>query len=294
MDGGKKILCVGEVLWDALPSGLYLGGAPLNVCYHLSRFDMDALIASRVGDDRLGNEAVRRIKNLGIPTDLIQIDAEHETGFVKVELSETGDPQYDIVKPAAWDSIELIPDLEKTAGKAWGMVFGSLAQRNSTSRETIQKLWDRSRRLIFDMNLREPFVDRDRIHESLQVADIVKMNEEELNRLTAWYSLRDSPRDAVGQLADRFGCSHICVTRGAEGSMLYYNGEWITHGGYPVVAKDVVGAGDAFLAALLHGIIKEKEGRELLETANATGSLVARKDGATPDYAPEDVWKEMS
>lgn len=287
-----KICCIGEVLWDSLPSGLYLGGAPLNVCYHLNRLGIDSVIASRVGNDRLGKEALRRIKNLNIPTELIQLDEKNETGFVEVKLTMEGDPRYEILKPAAWDHIELSDPLGDEIKNCWGLVFGSLAQRHEISRKTIQELWKNDVRLIFDMNLRKPFINEEVLHLSLQKADIVKMNEEELNYLKDWYSLSGSSQNAVETLADQFNCPVICITKGAKGSMLFLNSRWYEHKGFPVKTKDVVGAGDAFLASLLYGIITKKEGKEMLACANATGAVVARKDGAMPDYSVDEVLSE--
>jgi len=289
-----RILCIGEVLWDSLPSGLYLGGAPLNVCYHLNQFDINAEIASKVGKDRLGIEAVRRIKALGISTKLIQYDSTVETGFVGVELTKAGDPTYDILEPVAWDSISFSTNLDQIAQQSWGIVFGSLAQRNKVSRTTIQKLCQKDVKLIFDMNLRKPFINKEIIGYSLQQADIVKMNEDELNYLIEWYSLSGGLKNAVEELDHQFKFSMICITKGARGSMMLQNGKWYQHEGFPVEVKDVVGAGDAFLASFIHGILNQKDGEAILAWANATGSLVAQKDGAMPTYEVSDITNQMA
>ncbi|MGM0545391.1 MAG: carbohydrate kinase family protein [Bacteroidota bacterium] len=293
MSEKSKVMCIGEVLWDSLPSGLYLGGAPLNVCYHLNQLDIESVIASKVGKDRLGKEAVRRIKMMGISTELVQYDDQHETGFVGVELTQNGDPDYSILEPVAWDFIRYTERLEQAADNISAIVFGSLGQRNKISRKTIQKLWQSDAQLIFDMNIRKPFVNKEVICQSLEIADIVKLNEDELNYLIQWYSLSGGPHNAVEELTEQFNCSTICITKGANGSMLFRDGLWFEHKGFPVKAKDVVGAGDAFLASLLHGIIKGKSGEEMLVCANATGSLIAQKDGATPEYNLGDVKQMM-
>lgn len=287
----NRLLCIGEVLWDALPSGLFLGGAPLNVCYHLNRLGIDAAIAGRVGDDRLGKEALRRINKLGISTELMQIDDEFETGFVEVELTSSGDPDYRIAEPVAWDRITASASLEQVIEDCWGLVFGSLAQRHAQSRSTIQQLWKHDVKLIFDLNLREPFVDRQVVYQSLEQADIVKMNEEELSLLIDWLSLPVHPKKAVDELGNKFGGATVCVTRGAKGAMLFLNGQWYQHNGFPVEARDSVGAGDALLAVMLFGIINDKPGQQIVKLANAAGSLVARKDGATPYYTLSDLFQ---
>ena len=289
MSGRKKILCIGEILWDSLPSGLYLGGAPLNVCYHLNQLGVKASIASSVGNDRLGREAIRRIETKKISSDLIQTDENHETGFVSVDLDESGDPAYEIIEPAAWDFIEPADSLREVAEQGWGLVFGSLAQRNPQSRATIRKLWELDIRKIMDMNLRAPFVDRQVIEESLEIADFVKMNEEELRQLQDWYGLSHEPSKAVEQLAKKFYSSAICITRGANGARMFNNGNWYEHMGFPVDTKDVVGAGDAFLAALLRGLYLDMNENNILAFANAAGALVASRFGATPEYTCGDI-----
>lgn len=293
MDLHDGILCIGEILWDSLPSALYLGGAPLNVCYHLNQLGINASIASKVGKDRLGEEAISRIESKGISTDLIQQDGAHETGFVCVTIGEDGDPEYNIIEPVAWDFIRLNDRLVNVLEGCWGLVFGSLAQRNSASRETIQKLWQLDVLKILDMNLRPPHVEKQVIFDSLQAADIIKMNEEELDQLKQWYDLSDNTREAVEQVSQKFNSSLVCITRGANGATIFRDGIWSEHRGFPKKARDVVGAGDAFLAALLFGIKSGKVGNELLAYANATGALVAQKDGATPSYSMEDILSQM-
>lgn len=293
MSDKSKVICIGEVLWDSLPSGLYLGGAPLNVCYHLNQLNVPATIASKVGQDRLGKEAVHRIENMGISTELIQYDDQNETGFVGVEFTESGDPDYSILEPVAWDYIEFTEQLEQAMQNTSAIVFGSLGQRNTISRKTIQKLWHSDAQMIFDMNLRKPFINKDVIDKSLEIADIVKLNEDELNYLIEWYSLSGGPRSAVEELTEEFDCSALCITKGANGSMLLKDGNWFEHKGFPVKARDVVGAGDAFLASLLYGVMKGENGDEILAYANATGSLIAQKDGATPEYSLDDITQLM-
>lgn len=291
MEHKRKVLCIGEVLWDALPGGLYLGGAPLNVCYHLNQLGITADMCSKVGNDRLGKEALQRITDNDISAEYIQTDDKEETGFVKVEVEENGEPTYDIIKPAAWDFIERKASLKKGAENSWGMVFGSLAQRHPESRSTIQELWDCDTKKILDINLRPPYTDKNIIRDSLEVADIIKMNKDELTHLIKWYSLPGDRHEAVEKLAIRFKCSLICITEGAKGAMMYQGSSWYGHKGYPVKAKDSVGAGDAFFATLIHGIQHEKKGEELLKYANAAGSLVAQKDGAMPEYSLSDIRK---
>ena len=281
----NEILCVGEILWDALPDGLFLGGAPFNVACHLQALGREAAFVSRVGDDRLGQEALRRMRIRGLDTDLMQIDDSLPTGFVQVDAGETSEPDYDILEPAAWDAITYTDALAKHASHAEALVCGSLAQRAPTSRQTIQHLCDADVLCAFDVNLRPPYVDREGIERSLRAADVVKLNDAELRRLRGWFALPEGPEAAMGDLAETFGCRTVCVTWGGEGARLWAEGECWHHPGYAVEIADTVGAGDAFLAALLTGLLTGRRGDALLDLANRLGAYVASRAGAFPSYA---------
>jgi len=289
MSKQKKILCIGEVLWDSLPMGLFLGGAPLNVSFHLRQLGEEVNIISRVGDDRLGQEALRRIKGKGLPTDLIQRDGELETGIVEVQLDEQGDPDYNIIEPVAWDNIKLTSGMKTAAEECWAIVFGSLALRDSQSRQTIYSLLDNDMLKVFDINLRSPYYDKQTIENALQPADILKLNADELGQLMEWFSLSGNIKEGIKELADLFDCQSIVVTKGAEGAVLFHQGEWAEHKGFNITVKDAVGAGDAFLAALLQGIHKEIDIKDTLVFANATGAYVASHDGALPEYVYSNI-----
>ncbi len=257
----EEIICIGEVLWDSLPFGLFLGGAPLNVSLHLHNLEEQVLIVSRVGDDRLGIEALRRISGKGLLKDLVQVDKNFETGFVMVELDEEGSPNYQIKEPVAWDYIELSNLLIERLKDAWGIVFGSLAQRNKTTRNTIKELLKSKCHKIFDINLRPPYVTKQIIEESLMAADILKINDDELHQLAEWFDLPDSQEDAIRILSQKFNCPVITVTKSSNGAILLYDNECFSHPGFKVKVADTVGAGDAFLAALIVGIKSGKRGR---------------------------------
>lgn len=279
-----SVLCVGEVLWDALPMGLFLGGAPFNVSCHLHQLGEEVVMASRVGDDALGHEALRRIRHRGMHDDGIQLDTTFRTGFVEVALDADGTPDYTIVEPVAWDELEHTGALQAAAEQAGALVFGSLAQRRSPSRETIQALWTSAARAVFDVNLRPPFVDRTIVARSLQAAHLVKMNDEELTQMVAWFDLAPSPRAAVEALSMQFDITAICVTRGKHGAMLWNDGRWSEHSGYTVTVADTVGAGDAFLAGLLSGYLAGREDATILDEASRLGAYVATQMGPTPSY----------
>ena len=278
----SEILCVGEVLWDALPEGLFLGGAPFNVACHLSAAGVQAAMVSRIGDDRLGEEILRRAARYGVGSDLIQVDASLPTGFVRVAVDASGNPAYEICEPAAWDAIAPTEALLARAAKARAIVFGSLAQRQAVTRATIERLWDSTAMMVFDVNLRPPYDDRDAVRRSLQRADVVKLSHLELRRVAQWYGLPDDARAAVTGLAETFACPIVCLTRGAEGAALWHDGTWTEHPGYTVEVRDTVGAGDAFLAVLLAGLLSGGSDASLLQHANLIGAYVATQYGAVP------------
>jgi fructokinase len=277
-----EVLCLGEVLWDALPEGLFLGGAPFNVACHLRATGAAVSMVSRVGADRLGDEVLRRAKRYGVGTDLVQVDAELPTGFVRVNVDEAGNPSYEILAPSAWDAIESSEALLGRAARARAIVFGTLAQRSETSRRTIQRLWDSSALMVFDVNLRPPFEDVDIVKRSLQRADVVKLSEGELTRIATWFDLGGTPRDAMTALAESFECPVVCVTRGSRGAALLHDGAWTEHAGFEVEVRDTVGAGDAFLAVLLAGLLNGANDEAVLQHANLMGAYVVTQFGAVP------------
>jgi len=278
----SEILCVGEVLWDALPEGLFLGGAPFNVACHLRGAGLPASMVSRVGDDRLGEEVLRRATRYGVGVDLIQTDSALPTGFVRVAIDESGNPAYEILAPAAWDAIEPSEALLLRAREARAIVFGSLAQRDARSRATIARLWESDAMAVFDVNLRPPFDDRDVVDRSLRRADVVKLSEQELASVAEWFALRGTQRAQVAALAETFSCDVVCLTRGSQGAALWNDGRWTEHPGFKVEVRDTVGAGDAFLAVLLAGLFAGGSDASLLQHANLIGAYVATQYGAVP------------
>jgi fructokinase len=277
-----EILCIGEVLWDALPEGLFLGGAPFNVACHLRGAGLAATMVSRIGEDQLGEEVLRRAERYGVGVDLIQLDSSLPTGFVRVKVDPEGNPAYEIVEPAAWDAIETTSELLRRAADARAIVFGSLAQRHARSRATIARLWESTALMVFDVNLRPPYDDRAIVERSLRRADVVKLSEPEMERVSEWFGLRGSPRERVRALAEEFSCRVVCLTRGSEGAALWHESEWTEHPGFTVEVRDTVGAGDAFLAVLLAGLLAGGSDAALLQHANLIGAYVATQYGAVP------------
>lgn len=277
-----EILCVGEVLWDALPAGLFLGGAPFNVACHLSAAGVPVSMVSRVGVDRLGEEALRRAARFGVGTDLVQLDPTLPTGFVRATIDDAGHAQYEIVEPVAWDAIAPTEQLLERAARARAIVFGSLAQRRQTTRATIERLWDSAALMVFDLNLRPPHEDKDVVRRSLERADVVKVTHHEMERVAQWFDLPSGDRQSAMAISQRFDCPVVCVTRGPEGAALWRDGQWLEHPGFEVEVRDTVGAGDAFLAVLLAGLLAGRESADVLQNANLIGAYVATQFGAVP------------
>lgn len=278
----SPILCVGELLWDSLPAGLFPGGAPFNVAYHLTCLGVDAVVASSVGDDVLGHILLQHVAGKGLATDLIQVQEAVPTGLVHAVLDEHGVPAYDIVKPSAWDCITMTDRLGQAAKTTSALVFGSLAQRESLSRKTIRALLNVDTLRVFDVNLRPPYDDKGVVQQCLPLSQVVKLNEDEFSTLARWFSLPPSLREGTEAMARRFGPQAICVTRGANGAGVWHNGEWTEHGGFRVAVCDTIGAGDAFLASFLKGFLDGCDDAAILRCANAYGAYVAASHGATP------------
>jgi fructokinase len=282
--GGAEVLCVGEVLWDAMPAGLFLGGAPHNVAHHLAMLGVDTGLASRVGDDVLGREALARLHRSGVDSAHVQIDPSLPTGFVHVAVDGEGKPGYDIVRPAAWDRIEVTDDLLRAAATVRALVFGSLAQRDPVSRNTVREAAAAAPFAVLDVNLRPPFVDREVVNASMRLASVVKMNEDELREIAGWHGWPPGLRGSVEALVDTFGCEMVCITRGDRGAVLRHGGSWTEHPGFPVEVRDTVGSGDAFLAALLAARLAGLPDDRCLARACRLGAFVATRQGATPEY----------
>jgi fructokinase len=279
---GSEVLCIGELLWDALPAGLFLGGAPFNVACHLRAAGVTATMVTRIGPDQLGDEAYRRLARYGVRTDLLQVDPLLPTGFVRVSVAGDGSAEYHIVEPAAWDNLEITRSLLERAATAQAIVFGTLAQRSAVTRATLRRVLETRVLKVLDVNLRPPYDDREIIRDSLRRADVVKLNDDEMRRLAAWLDLRGDLERTVGILAETFDCRAVCVTRGRNGAALWREGRWTEHPGFEVEVRDTVGAGDAFLAVLLAGLLKGTEDEALLHHANLIGAYVATQHGAVP------------
>lgn len=290
-----KVTSFGEVLWDDFPDGKVLGGAPLNVMVRLSSLGADTSIISRRGDDEDGTELVRQIQEKNVATDLIQVDTEHATGLVKVQLDDKGCASYDIVYPCAWDKISVEEMAIVRVAESNAFVFGSLSTRDAASRISLQTLLQVARLKIFDVNLRKPHYDPKRILSLMKQSDVIKLNDDELYELTEVYGEKSNDLEHNIQfLAQLTKVKHICVTLGSHGAVYYRDGEFFANHGYRIDVVDTVGAGDSFLAGFIFKFLSGAEPAEMLSFACALGAMVASRAGATSPIALEEIEQFMN
>jgi len=280
-----KVIGIGEVLWDLLPAGRQLGGAPANFAFHAGALGAQAGAITRVGRDALGRDIQCRLEELRLPANLVQTDETSPTGTVTVELAGEGVPNFTIHEHVAWDHLQLTDAALATARTADALCFGSLAQRAEPSRGTIQHLLRQSSPTvlrIFDINLRQHFYSRTVIEPSLQLANVLKLNDSELPVLATMFDLKGDPQSQVTALAHRFDLRVVALTLGPQGSLLYQGGRWSKCGIRPVRVEDTVGAGDAFTAALALGLLQQMNLDAINLAANQVASYVCSCAGATP------------
>lgn len=286
----RTIVGLGEALWDVLPSGKHLGGAPLNFVYITSLLGNHALIATRVGNDDLGMEIKNELSRRNLDLSGLQWDGELPTGTVNVTL-QNGQPQYEICQPVAWDALEWSLKWSEIAAKCDAVCFGTLAQRAPKSRETILNFVQNTRReclRVFDINLRKPFISREIIKSSLRLTTILKMNDAELPEIAAMFELTGGTlQEKMQQLLRKFDLKFVFVTRGEHGAAAISGTEFAEDSGFLVKVHDTIGAGDAFTAAATHGILSGMELKETLQIANRWASWVASQPGGMPPIGDE-------
>lgn len=279
-----RILCFGEVLWDCLPRGLFLGGAPLNVAAHLARLGARAGIVSSVGEDFLGNEAVERAVALGVDTRFVHVEAGLPTGTVRAVLDASGSASYTFGDSVAWDYVPLLDGLEAAVAEVDALVFGTLALRNRHNRDTLDRLLAAERPLkVCDVNLRPPHYDVQRTLKLARRCDLLKCNDAEAQELTGCPS--SDPAELLEALASATETPRICITLGANGAIYRGPGGTVSAPAPQVTVRDTVGAGDAFMAALLLGVLAGQETHpDFLPRCCRLGAFVASQDGAVPAY----------
>ena len=276
---------IGEILWDLLPSGKMLGGAPANFAYQLNSLGISSYPISSIGRDDLGEEIISVLKSNSLSSKYIQLNPNFDTGIVNVKLDENGKPSYKIIEDVAWDNINLTSDLVSLAKKTSAICFGSLAQRNVESQNTIQEILCETPSdciRVFDINLRQNYYSELVIDQSLKIASVLKLNDEELPIVGSTFGFTGSDESILSQLLANYNLNLIALTKGAQGSLLFLpTTESILE---PTKTKiiDTVGAGDAFTAGLVYGLLNDYDISHIHRIASNLATFVCSKNGATP------------
>ena len=278
----KVIVGIGEILWDMLPSGKALGGAPANFAYHALRLGEEGWAVSAIGDDELGHEIMEIVESKGLGN-IIAV-TEKPTGTVEVELDDRGVPTYNIMEDVAWDNIPFTSEMEALAGRADAVCFGSLVQRMG-SRDSVLAFVRAMRPnalKVFDINLRQHYYSREVVEESLRLSDILKINDEEIRIVADMFGLGDDDAAACRALIAAYGLKLVILTRGADGSEVITAEEVIPQAVGHVDVVDTVGAGDAFTAAFVVAYLRGDSLADAQKLASETASYVCSRKGAMP------------
>ena len=281
---GKKVVGIGEILWDVFPEGKVLGGAPANFAYHATQLGLEGYAISAIGKDDLGEEVLEVLK--GKPLQYMLEETNYPTGTVKVTLNGNGIPEYEICENVAWDNIPLTAGMKELAKQADAVCFGSLAQRHQVSRSTIQAfvgLVDTNALKIFDINLRQSFFNKAIIVDSLQMANVLKINEEELVRVAELLDITDVGERLVCQrLMDNYDLKIVVLTRGENGSFVFSEKESSFLDTPKVKVADTVGAGDSFTGAFVAGLLNGDDIAKAHKRAVEVSAYVCTQKGAMP------------
>jgi fructokinase len=280
-----EVVGIGEVLWDLLPAGPQLGGAPANFAYHARQLGAKAQVITRVGNDERGLRVLRRFEEMGIDGGTVQPDAHLPTGTARVVLGGDGTPQFTIIEGVAWDCLALTNDALKAVQSANAVCFGTLAQRTRPAGLVIQQLVEATPMTalrVFDINLRPGHYNWEVIERSLDIANVLKMNDQELAILAPRLELTGTADQMISQLAERFEFELVALTRAERGSLLYRNGSWSELPGRKMNVADTIGAGDAFTAALVSGMLHQFSLVDIHRIAADIASFVCSQPGATP------------
>ena len=290
-----KIACFGEMLWDVFPTHKKIGGAPLNVANRLQALGNEVTMISAIGEGGNGAKLLDYIKEVGINPNCIQVHNDYKTGKVKVMLNEKGSASYDIKYPRAWDKIRLTEINKKAVKNSEAFVFGSLAARDESSRNTLFKLLELAKYKIFDLNLRPPYYTKELLIKLMNEADFIKFNDDELYEVSGYLDSKyRSMEQNIRFISKKTNTKHICVTKGHHGAVLLYEDKFYYNSGYLIKVIDTVGAGDSFLGALISQLLHKVNPQEAINFACAVGALVAASEGANPKISNIDIKKMIS
>lgn len=285
------VVGMGEALWDVLPEGKKIGGAPANFAYHVSQFGLPSCVVSAIGDDALGKEIIENFTSKGL--DQLIAEVPYPTGTVQVKIDQTGIPLYDIKENVAWDNIPYTEHLDAIAKRTKAVCFGSLAQRNVVSRETINNFLDTMPKdddslIVFDVNLRQGFYNKEILCKSMQNCNILKINDEELITVSRMFGYPGIDlQDKCWILLGKYNLKMLILTCGINGSYVFTPGNVSFQPTPKVEVADTVGAGDSFTAAFIASILKGKSVTEAHTIAVKTSAFVCTQKGAMPILPPE-------
>lgn len=281
-----EIIGLGEILWDVLPSGKMLGGAPANFAFHSRALGNRGWVVSAVGKDGLGEQIIQKLTKLGVPTDFIQQHDSHPTGTVDVQLDKNGNPEYIIHEQVAWDFIEFDHDVQMLAGRCDAVCFGSLAQRSPVSEQSIQEFLKHTHKeclRVFDMNLRQQYYSKELLSFNLKSCNVLKMNAEELQIVCRLFGFEHDRDTALRRIMEAYDLLIIALTLGDQGSILLSSDKISFQTVEKIKVADTVGAGDAFTAGLVYGLLRNFSLKETHILAGRLSAFVCTQQGATPD-----------
>ncbi|MDA9774750.1 carbohydrate kinase [Algibacter sp.] len=288
----SNIVCFGEVLWDVFPTYKKIGGAPLNVALRLNSFNDNVTMISCVGNDANGKALLMYVEREGLNNLYIQINKEFKTSEVIVSLDNTGSASYKIEFPCAWDYIALNDAILDSVKSADAFIFGSLIARNDVSYKSLLKLLDVDTFKVFDVNLRPPHYTIRILIELMERADFIKFNDDELFEISRKLCFNsDDLQKNIEFISKKTNTDTICVTRGGNGAVLYIGETFYNNTGYKVNVGDTVGAGDSFLASLIHKLLKRETPQNAIDFACAAGALVASNVGANPKISNKAIFE---
>lgn len=285
------VVGMGEALWDVLPEGKKIGGAPANFAYHVSQFGLPSCVVSAVGSDPLGQEIIENFTSKGL-NHLIE-EVPYPTGTVQVEIDQAGIPQYEIKENVAWDNIPYTARLEALAQRTRAVCFGSLAQRNVVSRQTISRFLDAMNHddetlVVFDVNLRQGFYNKEILCESMLRCNILKINDEELVTVSRMFGYPGIDlQDKCWILLGKYNLKMLILTCGINGSYVFTPGSVSFLPTPQVEVADTVGAGDSFTAAFISSILRGRSVAEAHAAAVSTSAFVCTRNGAMPLLPPD-------
>lgn len=292
-----RIVSIGEILWDVIGPSEYLGGAPLNFAAHAHKLGHEVFLVSAVGDDERGRRALDGLEKCGVCTDFVQVIPSKRTGTAEVELDADGKPMFRIIRPAAYDYIDLnAAEVERLAAlKPEWIYFGTLFHNSRHALNATLRLLDHVSdvKKFFDVNLRDGNWTLPAVEQLASQANVVKLSDSEAESLDASVAsegLEASLEHFCKRWSDQYNCKTICVTLGERGCAIYKNSKYTEVAGRKVNVEDTVGAGDAFAAAFLHGIELNWSAQRCGIFANAVAALVASRAGATPEWNVNEVW----